>query len=173
MNTGLEIDRKTRTGNLSTGFSFFTGSMVLSFAAIESFSASVAFLMSSDQRFPMFDFESYRKAQRFWDKMSLLMTAVGLKIDKGNGLFQQIGQMQKWRNLVAHASPYEIEPIEISDTIKAPAKLHARQTHLDYTRSADADNAKNFYTTACTYIDLVSEKTGIDPRASVTYKSQE
>lgn len=32
---GLAMDKRPKTGNMSMGFSFFTGGMVLSFAAVE------------------------------------------------------------------------------------------------------------------------------------------
>ena len=70
------------------GFSFFTGGMVLAFAAIESFSASVAFAMQSEERFAGFDFQKYRTKRAFWDKMELLMSAAGIEIDKSRGLFR-------------------------------------------------------------------------------------
>jgi len=35
---------------------------------------------------------------------------------------------------------------------------------------ADPENAKRFYETALAFINLVTERTEIDPRASVTYK---
>src|SRR3546814_13880949 len=54
---GLAADSRPTTGTLSRGFPFFTGGMVLSFAAIESYSASVAFAMQSDHRFSGFDFQ--------------------------------------------------------------------------------------------------------------------
>ncbi|WP_428632577.1 hypothetical protein [Sphingopyxis sp.] len=168
---GFTMDKKERTGTLSMGFSFFTGGMVLSFAAIESFAASIAFSMPTEQRFSGFDFGRYRSARRFWDKMEMLMSAVGIEMDKSSGLFQHIGQMQEWRNLVTHAAPYEIETTNISDTVKSPVKLHKNKRHLEYTRMVDADNAKRFYETACSFIDLLTERTGIDPRASATYKS--
>lgn len=167
---GLAMDKRPKTGNMSMGFSFFTGGMVLSFAAVESFSASVAFLMRSDIRFGGFDYQQYRQARRFWDKMQLLMSAAGIEIDKSQGIFRDIGQMQQWRNLVTHSSPYKIEITEIQDTINAPLRLHEKTKHLDYTRMADPINATRFYKTAAAYIDLVKEQTGVDPRASATYK---
>jgi hypothetical protein len=168
--TGLIMDRRPRSGTLSMGFSFFTGGMVLSFAAIESFSASVAFSMQSDDRFSGFNFQGYQAARRFWDKMDLLMGAADIEVDRSKGLFQRIGQMQEWRNLVTHASPYEVGPTEIADTIKAPRKLHEKTRRLDYARFADPENSKIFYESAFTYIQLVKERTGLDPRASATYK---
>ena len=98
------------------------------------------------------------------------MSAAGIVVDKSHGLFQQIGQMQDWRNLVTHASPYEIEPTEIHETVNAPGKLHANKKHLEYTRMADARHSKTFYNTACAFIDLVTERTKLDPRASATYR---
>lgn len=167
---GLVADKKPRAGSLSMGFSFFTGGMVLSFAAIESFSASVAFSMPSHERFSKFDFQRYRSARRFWDKMEMLMSAADIEIDKSNGLFQHIGQMQEWRNLVTHASPYEIGPTAIEDTIGAPGKLHEKKKRLEYTRMADAENAKKFYQAALDFINLVTGQTCIDPRASAIFR---
>jgi hypothetical protein len=152
------------------GFSFFAGGIVMSFAEIESFSASVAFSMPSHERFSGFDFQRYRITRRFWDKMEMLMSTAGIQVDKGSGLFQHIGQMQEWRNLVTHASPYEIESTEVEDTTAAPGWLHEKKRQLEYTRSADPENAKRFYGTALDFINLVTERTGIDPRASATYK---
>ena len=167
---GVVLDKKPMLGTLSMGFSFFTGGMVLSFAAIESFAASIAFSMPSSQKFANFDFQKYRKARRFWDKLDQLMSAADIAVDKGSGLFQHIGLMQDWRNLVTHASPYEIEPTEIANSHDAPGKLHAPKWHLEYTRMADAEHAKKFYETACAFIDLVKKRTDLDPCASVTYK---
>jgi hypothetical protein len=166
------MDARPRTGNLSMGFSFFTGGMVLSFAAIESFSASVAFCMQSDQRFPNFDFHRYRAERRFWDKMEMLMSTAGIEANKGSGLFQQIVKMQDWRNLVTHASPYEIEPTEIAEPSRAP-QLHRKERHRDYARTADAESAKRFYANAVSYIELVRQRTGITPQAFASYKAVE
>ena len=167
---GFVMDKRPKTGDLSMGFSFFTGGMVLSFAAIESFSASVAFSMPSHERFSTFDYERFRTARRFWDKMEMLMSAADVEVDRSNGLFQRVGKMQEWRNLVTHASPYEIEPTEIENTTVAPGKLHKKNRYLEYTRMADPDNAKRFYATAVEFVDLLKERTGIDPRTSVSYK---
>jgi hypothetical protein len=170
---GLAMDKRPRTGSLSMGFSFFTGGMVLAFAAIESFSASVAFAMQSDERFASFEFQAYRSKRAFWDKMELLMSAAGIEIDKSQGLFRDIVQMQQWRNLVTHSSPYEIGPTEIADTLKAAAQLHRKTMHRDFSRIADPENAMKFYDAAVAYIDLLKERTGIEPHASVTYKGLE
>lgn len=167
---GLIMDKRPRSGTLSMGFSFFTGGMLLSFAAIESFSASVAFSMESDARFSGFRFRRYQAARRFWDKMDLLMAAADIEVDKSKGLFQLIGQMREWRNLVTHASPYEITPTEIADPMEVPKKLHPKRPLRDYARIVDAENAKKFYETAFAYIDLIKDRTGLDPRASATYR---
>ena len=167
---GQLINRIPTTGTLSKGFSCFTGSMLLSFCAIESFSASVAFSMPSEDRFRDFDFERYKQASRFWDKIEMLCGAIQIEIDKSQGLFQKIGEMQRWRNLVTHASPYEIQATSVMDTVEAPKKLHEPFMHKQYTRITDVKNAKTFYSTAYDYITLITERSGIDPRASVSYK---
>lgn len=69
---GRDMDQRPRTGNMSMGFSAFTGSMLLSFSAIESFSASVAFSMPQTDKFKAFDFEAYRRERTFWGKLNML-----------------------------------------------------------------------------------------------------
>jgi len=149
-------------------FSCFTGSMLLSFSAIESFSASVAFSMPRHERFQGFDFKQYCTTKRFWGRLEMLCAAIPYTIDKSQGLFQSIGLMQQWRNLVAHASPYEIEETPIDDPLQTP-RLHAPFRIKEYTRRVDLKRAQEFYTTACNYIALIKTQTGIDPRASATY----
>src|SRR3546814_13359726 len=86
--------------------------------------------------------------------MGRLMAAAEIEIDKSKGLFHNIRQMQEWRNLVTHASPYALEPTEICDTTRAPRKLHEKTKHRDYARMATPTNAKWFYEVALGYIGL-------------------
>lgn len=152
------------------GFSPFTGSMLLSFCAIESYSASVAFCMSGDVRFKNFDFRSYREKSRFWDKLELVCNSAGLKVDKSHGLFQRIHQMQEWRNLVTHASPYKVPSTSVATTTgKAINKLHAPFQAKEYTRSVNEQSAKKYFETAREYIILLERTTGLKPRAHAAY----
>lgn len=166
---GNAMDKKPRKGTLSMGFSALTGSMLLSFSSIESFSASVAFCMPETEKFSDFDFEKYRRTQRFWDKLTLLFSATGQEIDKSQGLFQTISEMQHWRNLVTHASPYRIEETEIANTTTAPGKLHKPKHIKDYTRSVDVKNAARFYQAAFNYIEFLKVGSGLEPRAMAKY----
>ena len=72
-------------------------------------------------------------------------------------------------NLVIHASPYEIGPTEIEDTVEAPGRLHEKAKHFDYTKMISPESAKRFYENAVAFINLVRERTGLDPRASANY----
>lgn len=169
--SGQAVDHLPTPGsNGEKEFSCFTGSMLLSFCSIESFSASVAFSMPKTTRFENFDFDRYRRAQRFWDKLDLIFQALDHPVDKSGGLFQTISEMQIWRNLVAHASPFEIEETPIADTTEAPGKLHARFQHKDYTRQVGLAGAQKFYGAAYDYIELLTGLSGLEPRASVSYK---
>lgn len=150
-------------------FSCFLGSMLLSFTAIESFSASVAFSMPRVEAFKHFNFEQYRRARHFWAKVELICAAVPYAIDKSQGLFQVMRTMQDWRNLVAHSRPYEIGPSEIENTTDAPLKLHKAFHNQEYTRRVNLENAKKFYLTAVDYTKLITKLTGIEPHASATF----
>ncbi len=150
-------------------FASYTGSMILSFCAIESFSASVAFSMPKVERFAAFDFDTYTRTPRFWDKLEMLCAIIPYRIDKSAGLFQTVGEMQRWRNLVTHASPYRIEPTSIANTTGAPSKLHKPFQGQEYVRKVDLDSARKFYKCALDYIQLIQELTGIEPRAAVQY----
>lgn len=168
---GILEDRRPRTGNITMGFSSLTGGMVLTFCALESFSASVAFCMPSTPGYETFDFKAYQGARRFWDKMTLLCGAAAIVPDKSQGLFQRIEQMQQWRNLVTHAQPFEIEPTLIRSTTKEPGKLHKKHHRKDYIRSVDVETAKLHYASAVEFINLIKEKTGMEPRASASFKA--
>lgn len=166
---GIYLDQKRGEGTRSMAFSHFTGGMVLSFAAVKSFSASVAFCMASDPRYSTFDFESYRRTFRFDTKMHMLMEAAGIDVDWGHGLFQRIATMQRWRNLVTHAVPYQITPTQIDDPLDSRELHTAKLRSLEYARSCNSETARDFYTAAFDFIKLVSDRTGINPRASATY----
>lgn len=150
-------------------FSCLVGSMLLSFCAIESFSASVAFTTPREGRFKDFDFTKYRRTSRFWDKIQLLFGAIPYEIDRSQGLFQTIAEMQDWRNLVTHASPYEIKKTSIENTTEEPRQLHVPFHGKQYTRRVSLSNAKKFYHATLDYVDLVKQLTGIEPRATATY----
>lgn len=167
---GQLFDRSSTKKVPRKNFSCLTGSMLLSFCAIESFSASVAFSMPSEDRYRDFDFEKYKQAQRFWDKIEMLCSAIQINIDKSKGIFQKIDEMRRWRNLVTHSSPYDIPPTIVADTVDAPRKLHKPFEHKQYARTTDVQNAKTFYLTASEYIELIKTRSGIDPRATVSYK---
>lgn len=156
--------------NGSFEFSQLTGSMLLSFCAIESFSASVAFCMDSDGRFNQFDFEQYKRTPRFWEKIELLCSALSIKVDKSQGIFQRIHEMQDWRNLVTHASPYRVEPTEVKNTT-GPAihKLHTPYRRKEFTRTVSLQSAKKFLDTAIEYVQLLETTSGIKPRAQACY----
>lgn len=167
---GKIMDQRPRTGTLAMGFSAYVGSMLLSFSSIESFSASIAFSMPQTERFKDFDFETYRRSARFWDKLDMLFSATGQPIDKSHGLFQIISEMQRWRNLVTHASPYRIEPAEVRNTTSEPGKLHKPKHKQEYTRNVDLRSASKFYQAAYDYIDFLKTGSDLEPRASASYQ---
>jgi hypothetical protein len=102
-----------------------------------------------------FDFERYRQTRHFWDKIEMLCEAVRT--------------MQDWRNLVTHSKPYKIDRTKIENTTDAPLKLHKPFQGKDYVRGVNLENAKKFYLTAVDYTKLLTELTGIKPRASATF----
>lgn len=152
------------------GFSAFTGSMLLSFSSIESFSASVAFVMPQTDEFKDFDFEAYRRERTFWGKLGLLFAATSQTVDQSKGLFQTIVEMQRWRNLVTHASPYRIENVEIENTTTAVGRVHKPKHIKEYTRCVDLQTASKFYQTAFDYIEYLKAGSGLEPRAQAVFK---
>lgn len=170
LQVGKVMDQRPRTGNMSMGFSAFTGSMLLSFSAIESFSASVAFSMPQTNMFSSFDFEAYRRERTFWGKLDMLFSATDQTIDKSKGLFQTVSDMQRWRNLVTHASPYRIEKIEIQNTTTAVGKVHRPKHIREYTRIVDSQMASKFYQAAFDYMEFLKSGCGFEPRTQATFK---
>ena len=151
-------------------FSCYTGSMILSFSAIESFSASVAFSLPKVEGISEFDFENYRTTYEFVPRINMLCRDIGIDVDWSHGLFQNVKKMQKWRNLVSHSKPYRIESTKIRNTTSDPSKVHRKEFSKQFSREVTKDNAKLYYSTAYDYIDLVKEKSGVNPRTHVSYK---
>lgn len=150
-------------------FSCLTGSMVLSFCSIESYATSVAFTMSKMTEYEGFDFDKYRRLRTFWEKLEMVCGAIPIEVDKSKGVFQKIAKMQKWRNLVTHASPYEISKTKITNTSDTHA-LHRPMMHKNYPQNTNIESAISYYNTALGFVNLVKEKTGIEPHAQVVYK---
>ncbi len=170
LQVGKIMDQRPRTGNMSMGFSAFTGSMLLSFSAIESFSASVAFSMPQTDKFSSFDFEAYRHERTFSRKLDMLFATTGQTVDRSQGLFQTISNMQRWRNLVTHASPYRIEKVEIENTTSAVGKVHKPRHIKEYARDVDIQMASKFYQAAFDYIEYLKSGCGLEPRAQAKFK---
>ena len=170
LQVGQMMDQKPRAGNMSMGFSAFTGSMLLSFSSIESFSASVAFSMPQTSKYSGFDFESYRRERTFWGKLDMLFATTNQTVDKSKGLFQIVSEMQRWRNLVTHASPYRIEKIEIENSTTAVDKVHKPKQVKEYTRCVDLQTASKFYKAAFDYIEFLKAGSGLEPRAQASFK---
>jgi hypothetical protein len=126
--------------------------------------------MRDDARFPDFKYETYQRSRRFAEKIRMLCTALDIEADFSQGLFQEIAQMQHWRNLVTHSSPYQIRETSIQNALNAPINLHKPYRNTEYARLADLENAKSFYFTAAKFIELLRETSGINPRASASYQ---
>lgn len=168
LESGSVLDKREPTGTLSMGFAHFTGSMILSFAAIESYSASIAFSLSRDAKYAKFDYENYRKTFRFKDKLDLIFEATGQEIDWSQGLFQRIKEMQGWRNLVVHSSPSAFDGAteNITSKPKKASDTGIGRTFLDRT---ELESATAFYDTARQYIDTLEKLTNIKPTTHVVF----
>jgi hypothetical protein len=166
---GLIEIAEGKQGTLKGGFSCFTGSMLLAFCAIESFSASVAFQMLKNERFRDFDFEGYRRQREIWPRIELLCGACGIEVDRSLGLFQRIAQLHSWRNSLVHTSPFRINSTPIHDTGKDPQTLLRTYESKQYARAVSANSAKDANLAANAYVELVFESTGIAPRAVTSY----
>lgn len=164
LENGYALDQQPRTGTLSMGFAHFTGSMMLSFAGIESFSASTAFCMSRDAKFAHLDYEQYRRHRYFKDKIEYLFANIPAPVDWSQGLFQKIKEMQDWRNLVAHSSPYGYD--ETTPKKGSQQKTNSK-TYLDRVQLIPANT---YYGTAVKYIEHLEALTGIRPTTHAVFQ---
>lgn len=151
-------------------FSCFTGSMMLSFCAIESFINSIAFSMSSSEKYKDFNYSSYRKLNTFWDKLKTIRAALEIEIDQSTGIFKTIEEMRTWRNSLVHSVPYCIETTEIQVPSES-TELHTEFRDKEYTRSVTVGSAKAFYGCAFDLIELIKKTSRLDPRAMCSYKT--
>lgn len=149
-------------------FSCYTGSMLLSFCAVESYMNSIAFAMSRDGKYKEFSYSEYNELIRFWERLEELCQKLEIAINKSSGTFQVIEQMRGWRNSLVHSTPYSIETTEIVET-KESRKLHKKYEHRAYTKSVSLKNVKKFYQSALEVIETIKSASGIDPRAMCSY----
>ncbi len=127
---GMSENKRKKEQELS----LLTGSMLLAFCSIESFITSIAFSMSHNEKYKDFNYAEYKELQRFWDKLEKVCSTLGFQIDKSQGMFQMIRNMQLWRNALCHASPYEIEKKIIIDTPNEPHRIHKPFYNKEYVK---------------------------------------
>jgi len=164
----LKLGRVSKDNN-ELRFSCLTGSMLLSFSAIESHINSISFAMSRDNKFKDFNYTEYQELFRFWDRLELVGVALNLEMDKSNGLFQVVEQMRGWRNSLTHSTPYSIEITEIVETSDS-RKLHKSYEHREYAKSVNVEKATKFYNTSIELINLFEKESGLQPRSMCSYK---
>ena len=150
-------------------FSCFTGAMLLSFCAVESFMNSTAFSMSRDKKYENFEYSEYNRRRRFWDRLEMICGELEIPINKAKGIFHTIEEMRKWRNSLVHTSPYSIELTTIVDT-KDSKELHRKFKNKEYTKSMEVKLAKKYYKSALDFVDLIKNASGFEPRAMCSYK---
>jgi hypothetical protein len=163
------MEGQSATNDKELQFSCYSGSMLLSFCAVESFMNSIAFLMSRDQKYKEFIYPEYDQLKHFWDRMGMVCKVIGIAIDKSSGIFQVIDQMRGWRNSLVHSSPYSIEITEIVST-KHSRKLHRKYEYREYSKSVRLERAKKFYLTTGDLIKQIQKVAGFNPRAMCSYK---
>jgi len=150
-------------------FSLLTGGMLLSFCAIESFLASVAFEMGKNsERHKKFDYAKYWRVNNFWDRMRTVFAAFEVAVDLSKEPFHSIEEMRSWRVLLVHTKPYRIEPTEVERTDRT-SHLHDPFRHLEYTKQVKKENAESFYKTALAFVSLLKETSGLEPHAMAIY----
>jgi hypothetical protein len=141
-------------------FSFFTGSMILSVAALESFLNSLASLIP-DKEFHGDDFEK----QSIEDKLKRFCVKYSVNMDQGKRPFQTVGLAVTWRNRLVHSKPDFIEEVEIQSTGDAK-KLSPKKS---YEFSVKEEYAKRFYVDILDVIQQIIKVSKIHPRAQCTY----
>jgi len=150
-------------------FSFFTGGMLLSFCAIESFINSTAFVMSGHERYSGFNYGKYVRQSSFWNRFKMLGPHLGIKVDTSREPFRMVEEMRVWRNALVHSSPYSVEPTKLQHTNDSRI-LHDRFRSKEYARDVTVTRAKSFYECAYQVIELVKNASGLEPRAMCSYK---
>lgn len=165
----LLMSGQAARNNPEQQFSCYTGSMLLSFCAVESYMNSIAFTMSRDGKYKEFSYSEYNELIRFWDRLEELCQKLEIAINKSSGTFQVIEQMRGWRNSLVHSIPYSIETTEIVET-KESRKLHKKYEDRAYTKSVSLKNVKKFYQSAIEVIEMIKSASGIDPRAMCSYR---
>ncbi len=153
-------------------FSCFTGSMLLSFCAIESFTNSIAFTLPRVEKYKNFSYEKYDAMNGFWDRIKCVCKTVTITANKSLEPFKTIKAMHEWRRSLVHTKPYRVETTNIQVPSQS-TELHTEFREKEYVKLVNTENAKAFYATAYDFIELLKNASGLNPRAMCSYKVTE
>lgn len=145
-------------------FSAFTGSMTMSFFAIESHNHSMALCMERSGGFPQF---KWLKKSNFWASLEVVWSGLGLSFSKDIDPFCTIEKMRVWRNSIAHSDPYFSDEFFIKD----PSLAINIEEKYQYSALVNLENASLFFEAARNYIQLIEGEAGIKPLTSVSYEN--
>ncbi|MCB9748025.1 MAG: hypothetical protein H6755_06435 [Candidatus Omnitrophica bacterium] len=160
-------------GELSKGvsyrFSAFTGSMLLSISALESFLNSFA---SFFEKGDSFSWEEYER-KSIEDKLEFCFQRYSLEIKKGERPFQTVKKAISWRNSLIHYKPIYVDPVVIAsdyDIKKLPQRSISNKKSKPYENLVDRKFAKQFNNDIIMIIQGLIKVSGINPRAQCSYK---
>jgi hypothetical protein len=149
-------------------FSSQMASMLLSFTAIESFTASIAFKMDQSEAFQL-NFARFAQLRGFWAKVNAVCEAAHWDSQADAEPFRQMRNMHEWRNNLVHSRPSRVVETDILD----PQEIHElhKPFHNDEAvRFVNEENCVAYFNAAKAYVDELERLTGIQPRSFAAYK---
>jgi hypothetical protein len=145
-------------------FACFTGSMVLSVAALESFLNSLGYSEGIEANWPEFE------RAPIIDKMKNLGAKLGISVDAGLPPYQIIAEAIRWRNNLMHSKPVSVRNIEI-ENMEDVRKITNNEFKNKYEFQVSEENAIRFYSSICKVLIKFEEAGGDFPDTGNTYSN--
>jgi hypothetical protein len=130
------------TGDAELSFASLTGGMVLTVAALESFLNSMGYGEALS-----ISWDSYQLLPLV-DKLKLMGSRLGFKINMGRAPYDTIAEAVRWRNDLLHSKPQTAYGISIDDSANTGESTKGVGKALDrkYEFRVTPENAKRFHT---------------------------
>lgn len=147
--------------------SHYSGAMLLSFCAFESFINSLAFLTHRSGRGGL-NYRRYTRINGLWGRVDALAIALNITVQRSRQPFVTIEDMRKWRNEMVHSQPFSVEPVLIASPDRGHEVAGANQSYLTRVTRRDAHS---FYRAALVGIARLKRASGLDPTTHVSYRN--
>jgi hypothetical protein len=149
--------------------SYYTGSMLLSFCAVESFVNSLAYVLHRSAGDSRFNYRKYGRINGIWKRLEEIAKTINVRVDRSRQPFARLARMRDWRNDMVHSQPFSVAPVLLDHPDQARG-IPAGNGAQSYLRFVTRSQAHAFYRGAFVTIARLQRASGLEPTTYVAYR---